>query len=302
MAGDTRPKIVVVGVALLQLRFRVPKLPEPGGDVLASSLQVGLGGSGINVARALSSLGAPIEFVLRRGDGPLDRLAQAELGRLGISVRGEWSDAPSGVTIALVEPSGERSFVSAAGAEGQVGARDLLCADLGHAGFLYVSGYELLSSPDLEETVANLPRRIEVLLDPGPRGASPGSLGRAWRRADLVRMNADEAQARSGTADAKSAAALLSREGPPVVVSTSSGAYLGTQGRALEIAGGEPVTGDTTGAGDAHAAGILAARCSGLSLADAVAAGNRVARASVAGEAFGPGILQALGGGANGLD
>lgn len=279
-----RPDVVVVGVALLELHVHVPALPRSGGDLLASAFRMGLGGSGINVACALQELGCAAEFVLRRGTGPLDRLAQAELRRLGIAARGQRAQGASGVTMALVEPSGERSLVSAAGAEGEVGAEDLRHADLGHARFLYVSGYELLSSKDLEETVAALPARIEVLLDPGPRGASPGKLRRAWGRADVVRMNQQEAQARSGAANPGEAAASLSRGGPRVVVSTPSGAFLGEGGDVCEIAGLGPVEGDTTGAGDAHAAGILAARSRSLSLAEAVAAGNRAARAKVAGE------------------
>ena len=291
MAERTQGTIVVVGVALLQLRFRVPALPKSGGDVLASALEVGLGGSGVNVARTLSQLGAPLEFVLRQGEGPLDRLAQAELRRLGIPVCGERSDGPSGVTVALVEPHGERSLVTAAGVEGEVGSRDLRRADLRASAFLYVSGYELLSSRDLEESVAQLPRRIEVLVDPGPRGAAPGMLERAWRRADIVRMNAAEAIARSGAKDASAAAAALSVEGPAVVVSTRAGAFLGEGGSVREIPGEEPVHGDTTGAGDAHAAGILAGRRLGMPLREAVRTANRVARAKVAGEPLGPSLL-----------
>ncbi len=294
MVGGAERKVIVVGAALLQLHLRVPRLPSSGGDVLAEALQVGLGGSGINVARALSELGAPLEFVLRRGDGPLDRLAQDELHRLGISVCGGHSQRPSGVTMALVEPSGERSLVSAAGAEGEVGAVDLRQADLAHAGFLYVSGYEAISSPDLEPTVAHLPSRIEVLLDPGPRGVQ-GTLQAVWARADIVRMNADEALLRSGAKDARDAAARLSGEGRTVVVSVPDGAYLGQGGDVLKIAGQGPVQGDTTGAGDAQAAGILAGRRLGMPMADAIAAGNRAAHARVAGQRLTPAVLSGMG-------
>lgn len=274
--------IVVIGAALLELRFAVEGLPQPGGDVLAHDFEVRVGGSAVNVARTLQALGSRPLLVLHRGEGPFDRLVGRELARLGLAVAGRRSRRPSGVTVTLVEPSGERSLVSALGAEGSVGAPDLP-RDIAGAQAVYVSGYELLASDDLEAAVAALPDEVLVLLDPGPRGAEQGVLEAAWRRAGVVRLNQAEAVRRSGLADAAAAAAHLGR-GRAVVVSTAEGAYAAQDGAVVAVAGGQRVSRDTTGAGDAHAAGLLAGLTCGMGLRDATAFANRVARRHVLGE------------------
>ncbi len=273
--------VVVVGAALLELRFAVERLPRSGGDVLAHGFEVRVGGSAVNVARTLQALACSPLLVLHRGEGPFDRMVGRELARLGLPVEGRRSRRPSGVTVTLVEPSGERSLVSALGAEGSVGVDDLP-ADVGKACALYVSGYELLASPDLEAAIAALPKGVLVLFDPGPRGAGPGKLQAAWRRADVVRLNEVEAERRTGTKGAAAAAAALERDG--VVVSTAQGAYVKLAGAVTSVAGGERVARDTTGAGDAHAAGLLAGLTRGMDLLAATALANRVARLQVMGE------------------
>ncbi len=274
--------IVVVGAALLELRFAVDRLPASGGDVLAHGFEVRVGGSAVNVARTLLALGCAPLLVLHRGEGPFDRLVGRELGQLGLPVRGRRSRRPSGVTVTLVEPSGERSLVSALGAEVSVGARDLP-PDVGRAKAVYVSGYELLASPDLEAAISALPPGVLVLLDPGPRGAEPGKLQDAWRRADVVRLNLGEAERRSGENGPLAAAEALGRE-RGVVVSTAEGAFLAERGPAVRVGGGERVSRDTTGAGDAHAAGLLAGLTRGLDLLAATRLANSVARRQVLGE------------------
>lgn len=277
--------IVVVGAALLELRFAVDGLPSSGGDVLAHGFEVRVGGSAVNVARTLQALGCLPLLVLHRGEGPFDRMVGRELAQIGLRLRGRRSRRPSGVTVTLVEPSGERSLVSALGAEGSVGAQDLP-ADVGKARAVYVSGYELLASPDLEAAIAALPRHVLVLFDPGPRGAWPGRLQGAWQRADVVRLNQEEAERRSGRKGAAEAAAAIGRT-HDVVVSTADAAYVAVRGEVSRVAGGERVPRDTTGAGDAHAAGLLAGLTHGMDLLAATALANRVARLHVLGEDVG---------------
>jgi len=272
-------RIVVVGAALLELRFTVEHLPTAGDDVLARGLEVRVGGSAVNVARTLKGLGLASLLVIHRGEGPFDRMVGRELARLGLRVQGRRSRRRSGVTVTLVEPSGERSLVSALGVEVSVGALDLP-RDVGRARALYVSGYELAASEDLEAAVAALPPRVLVLMDPGPRGARPGAVGRAWARADVVRLNAREAAERSGEPDPEASARELGRR-RPTVVSTPEGAFAADPDGVRFVAAGRRSTGDTTGAGDAHAAGLLAGLLSGLDLAGATALANQVAREQV---------------------
>lgn len=282
-----RPPVCVIGSVLPDLHFAVDRLPPSGGDVLARSYSLRLGGSAWLVATALKELGVECVVVLRRGTGPLDRFVRNAIAREGIAVRGRVARAPGGVTVTLVEGDGERSLVSAFGAEDGISAEDLRRARVAQADVVYVSGYEVAQSVELDRAIGALPRTVRVVFDPGPRAIRPGAAEGAWQRADVVRLNLLEAQARTGHRGADAARAL--GEGRAAVVSTRVGAYLAVEGAVAEIVGGEPIQGDTTGAGDAHAAGLIAGLVQGLQLATAVELANGTARRRVLGS-LGPDV------------
>lgn len=279
-AGAHLP-VAVIGSVLPDLHFAVERMPASGGDLLAKEFSLRLGGSAWLVATALQELGVDCAIVLRRGTGPLDRYVHAAIARSGIAVHGRIARAPGGVTVTLVEPDGERSLVSAFGAEGCIAPEDIRRARVAEASVAYVSGYETAHSAALDRAVGALPRAVRVVFDPGPRASAAGAAEATWRRADFVRLNLAEAEARTGRRGAEAARAL--GEARVAVVSTHSGAYLAEAGTVSLIPGGGPLTGDTTGAGDAHAAGLIAGIVRGMDLWAAVSLANAAARRRVLG-------------------
>jgi len=134
---------VFAGEAIVDLLMWVPALPERGGDMLAKSSSVQVGG-GFNVMAAAARQGLPVVYAGGHGTGPWGSLVRAALAAEGITVlRPPDPDADTGFDVALVEAGGERTFVTSLGAETlrEPGAWDPVRAGVGDA--VYVSGYGL---------------------------------------------------------------------------------------------------------------------------------------------------------------
>jgi sugar/nucleoside kinase (ribokinase family) len=212
------------------------------------------GGAGGNVAAWLAYAGAEVALVGRVGDDPLAEVALAGLqgaDRRVVRAAGE----RTGVCVVLVGPGGERTMLPDPGANAALAAADLP-DDLFAAGnVLYLSGYTLLRESSRAAALAALARararEMRIALDPAsvaPLKSAPEFA--AWAGAvDLLIANADEAAV---LGDGHAA-----RE---VVVKRGAGGATWTDGaRTAEVAAGHADVLDTTGAGDAFAAGFLSA-------------------------------------------
>jgi sugar/nucleoside kinase (ribokinase family) len=101
--------------------------------------------------------------------------------------------------------------------------------------------------------------------------------------AGLLVPNVPEAEALTALADPEAAARALAERFPEVVVTLGAEGALWTDGGELLRVPAEPVgtVVDSTGAGDAFAAGLLSARLSGAPTEEALRAGCRLAAQAV---------------------
>src|SRR5215472_7285122 len=76
-------RLVFVGEAIVDLLMRVPALPERGGDMLAESAAVEVGG-GFNVMAAAVRQGLPVVYAGGHGTGPWGDMVRAALAAEGI--------------------------------------------------------------------------------------------------------------------------------------------------------------------------------------------------------------------------
>jgi ribokinase len=194
---------------------------------------------------------------------------------------------PTGRCIVLVEPGGERTMLPDAGAN--AGLEEALPDGARH---LHVAGYALLhpgSRPAALGTVSRA-RATGVPFSVDPSSAAPLARVGADRFLDwvegtaLLLPNRAEAAVLAGIEDAEAAArALCTRGIGEVVVKLGAGGALWTDGNAVLRASARPVVAeaDTTGAGDAFAAGLLAARLAGAAPAEALEAGCELAARAV---------------------
>jgi 2-dehydro-3-deoxygluconokinase len=250
-----------------------PPLPlsKLDGPVNKPQFSTEVGGAEANTACMLAALGVPAAWISRVGDDGLGRLVLATLRAHGVDVSAVEidPDRPTGLYIKEIGSSATRLRYyrtgSAASAMGPELAQHPAVRD---ADVLHLSGI----TPALSESCAAL---IDTLLGqrrPGRlvsfdvnwrptlwRGADPQLLLDFARRADLVFVGADEAEAAWGASTPDGIRDLL--RGPAVVVvkqgTEGSTAFHGVsrvQVPALALDVVEP-----TGAGDAFAAGFLAA-------------------------------------------
>src|ERR1700744_5977578 len=110
-------RLIFAGEAIVDLLVRVTALPEGGGDMLAGSAAIEVGG-GFNVMAAAVRQGLPVLYAGGHGTGPWgDRVRDALAGEGIRLLRPADPDADTGFDVALVEHGGERTFVTALGAE-----------------------------------------------------------------------------------------------------------------------------------------------------------------------------------------
>ncbi|GEC29616.1 carbohydrate kinase [Pseudonocardia saturnea] len=257
------------GQVLVDLVMRVPSLPPPGGDVLADDTTM-LPGGGFNVVSAAARAGADVVYAGGHGTGPRGDLVRAALAAEGVGLSAPPApDADTGICVVLVEPSGERTFVTGSGAEiASAGAPPAVRPQ----DVLYVSGYSLLD-PDRAGQVLGGAGQVRdpdgagqatVLLDPGPLVAEipAATWATALARTGVLSCNAREARLLTGTPDLAAAGRELSRRLPDgavvVVRDGAAGCLLVRDGDVENYPAPTVRAVDTTGAGDAHC-GVLAA-------------------------------------------
>jgi sugar/nucleoside kinase (ribokinase family) len=286
-------RLVFAGEAIVDLVMRVPALPERGGDMLAASSSIQVGG-GFNVMVAAARQDLPVVYAGGHGTGPWGDRVRAALAAEGIGVlRTPDPETDTGFDVALVEADGERTFVTSLGAETlrQPGAWDPVRVRAGD--LIYVSGYGLVgldSGAVLGAWAAALPPEALLFAD------IPGTvLGPVLNRSDWWSCNQREAALLTEASEPVEAARRLARRtgrAGVIVRAGPSGCVLALRGPAAAGAvhpglslGDIPAPAvnavDTTGAGDAHTGVFLAGIAAGLPPAAAARRANAAAALTV---------------------
>jgi ribokinase len=248
--------LVVLGDLMVDVVTRVADPLAPGSDTPARISMQG-GGSAANVAAWAAHLGTPVSLVCRVGRDARGRDAVDALRGVDVHVTVDY-ERPTGTCVVLVGPDGERTMLP------DPGANDAPLGEIPLGKHLHVVGYALLRDGPRASALAAIERAqaagMTVSVDPSSWALlRPGAIPAV----DLLLPNEREAS-------------LV--EGEMVVKLGAGGARWGD----LDVAA-EPVdVVDTTGAGDAFAAGFLGARLEGADRRESLEAGCRVAALAVA--------------------
>ncbi len=277
MAGS----IVCVGDLMVDVLARLPGPLAVGSDTPAR-VRFLQGGSAANTACWLAWLGVPVLFAGRVGDDPAGRDAVAALHTAGVASRVAVDpELPTGACIVLVGPDGERTMVPSAGANGALVPADL-AGLLGPADHLHLSGYSLLHEGSRPAALAVLEQARAVGAGISVDAASAAPIRAVgWRTmlgwlpaGTLLIANAAELAALTERADP---AELVGRSLIVVVKDGPDGARIADRSGVRRVGTVRAPVLDSTGAGDAFAAGLLAACRAGADLDAAASEGNRVA-------------------------
>ncbi len=279
--------VIVLGDVMVDVVARADGPLAHASDT-AAQITSGGGGSAANTAAWLVDAGVPACLIGRVGDDDAGRGQVAALQQAGIDVRVAIDpQAPTGTCVVIVEPGGERTMLPDRGANLALCPADVPAEVFAGAAHLHVSGYALLHAGPRQAALAALARaraaRMTTSVDPSSaaplRALGAAAFLRLVAGVDLLLPNIDEAEVLTGERDPTVAAAALARlSGAEVVVSCgAAGAVRSLRGETLHApAAPQPVV-DTTGAGDAFAAGLIAARLSGAEPAAALASANALA-------------------------
>ncbi|MCW8114121.1 hypothetical protein [Yersinia intermedia] len=120
------------------------------------------------MARALCRLDVPVVNGMSVGEGDWGRVIETATNELGLYIllRDELRD--KGWRLALVEPHGERTFVTIMGCEAHWDLSQLMPLPLTPETVVYANGYELVGEA-LHEWLVCLPVNQCRVIDPGPR-------------------------------------------------------------------------------------------------------------------------------------
>lgn len=283
-------RILCIGDAALDVIVKMQTEINVGSDT-TSHISMHGGGAAANTATWLSELGHSVYFSCRLGDDAAGHAISSEFDLWKIEHRKQFlENEKTGVVVVLVDNKGERTMFPDSGANSGISESDL--PSLHGFDAAYLSGYSLFnpaSTSGVLQMVNQIKKAsIPLIFDPASVGTMM-SFGR--ERAieklapmDIAIMNEDEARYIADCHSLHDALQYITSIVPIAVIKT------GSSGAIAQIRGEKPVTShidainavDTTGAGDAFAAGFIPVWLHSKDLLTSMNAGNEVARRCVA--------------------
>ena len=273
--------VLVVGSYNAGLTVYGPRLPRPGETVVGDGFDAGPGGKGANQAIGARRLGADVTFVTKLGDDLFGRQARAVLTAEGLP---EWGiltgQAATGVAFILVDAAAENMIAIAPGANLELAPADVLTLgeQVRDAGIVLV---QLECEASLAVGIAAWARDTgkRAILNPAPARELSAAELKAF---EIITPNETELHALAdsagtgGDGPAEQAAALVRAGVPNVVVTLGQDGALWASPDGVRTFPAPVVRAvDTTGAGDAFNAGLVAALARGDSLPEAIGYGCR---------------------------
>lgn len=274
---------VVVGDVMMDVSAVIDADIAYASDTPAS-ISLVPGGAAANTASWMALNGHDVTLVGCVGADPFGRALKPLLRDAGVRLALREGRLATGACIVLVDRHRERTMLPDHGANGELTLADVdphLTAD----SHLHMSGYTLLN-PQTQEVALEacaLARARGATISLDPASAAPLAQQRdlvrdLLPRIDLLLANEDEARVLSGQATAEAALRELRNRTPVVVIKLGGDGVLAADSVATLQLPARPVyCTDTTGAGDAFAAGFLPAWLEGAGLQASLDRGQEVA-------------------------
>ncbi len=141
----------------------------PDGPLVAdadtpATIRFSAGGQAANVAAWASALGARSRLICKRGTDVSSELAIAELARYGVEICGPVAVGPGGVVVSVRDTRGQRTMASDRGVAALLDRSELDPSWMQSCDVLHVSGYCLLHEPMADAAIeaARYARRVTV--------------------------------------------------------------------------------------------------------------------------------------------
>lgn len=249
------------------------------------------GGAAANVASWLAFNKTPSYLVLRIGDDSAGQTLITELDTHGVEHSSRViPNMNTGVVVVIVGREGERTMFPDSGANSGLGLSDL--PELSQFSGVYLSAYSLINTESragvLEIIAAIKAQGLPIILDPATVGVLMEvgvSVASQWLDfIDTIILNEEESHFLTGEKNPVEAAAKLLEHVNTVVIKRGSNGALGQVrgGQLIQVEAKRTNVVNTTGAGDAFAAGFISIWADNGPLIDALESGADLAAECVA--------------------
>ncbi len=299
---DMKP-IICLGILVADVVGRpVSEIPAPGRLTLVEDMGLYTGGCAVNTATALARLGLPVEVIGKVGTDAFGDFVIQAMTRRGISAGGIKRDANAGTsaTMVMVGPDGERRFIHYIGANARLSLADIDLQQVGRASILHIAGALVLPGMDGEPTAQLLQQArragVTTFMDTvwDATGRWMELLKPCLPHLDYFIPSLPEAVALTGQEDPYAAARALLDEGVGTVgikMDVHGCLVLTQKGEHIRMPAYQVQAIDSTGAGDAFAAGFIAGVWFGWPLVQVARFANALGALCVTGVGASGGVL-----------
>jgi sugar/nucleoside kinase (ribokinase family) len=287
MDSTHTPQVIVLGDVITDIIARQTEDFISAADT-RTKIDIRAGGSAANLAAWLATTGLKVHFVGRVGRDPFGFFHQEELGKLGIVPHLSFdSQHSTGSSVILVDhATGERHMLTDRGANQYLSPEDIPWKLFSRENCFHLSGYSLLEGSSREVALQMLEKArqvgMKISVDPSAtsllREIGPQQFLNWTKGAQLCFPNLEEGQLLSGEASPEAVARFLAEwYGEVALKRGREGSIWLKKGQPAIFMPSLPVkVVDSTGAGDAFAAGFLAEWLKGAPALEDLAAGTRL--------------------------
>jgi len=261
--------VVGLGAINLDTIYQVENVLIDGESVVREQRQAG-GGSAANTLYGLAKLGVTCGIVGAVGGDTVATMVLQELGSVGVNVSrvAVKRDAPTGEALCLSDAHNNRSIYILPGANSKLTRDDIPFDLLSSARLVHISSFiDPIQKQVTKAVVRALPPEVILSFSPGSIYAREGIRGleEIVSRSNILFINREELQMLTGS-DIPDGAKTLTDIGCLTVVVTLGGgdspvaAYIRDGDQAFMVSAPRPrrfTAVDSTGAGDAFAAGYI---------------------------------------------
>ncbi|MDN6409343.1 MAG: ribokinase [Tetragenococcus halophilus] len=259
--------VIVMGAIDMDMYVHVDEFPKYGENIQAKGLDQKVGGKGANQAVAVAKQGVKQALIGSVGNDDLGKQILDTLDQQGVKTGSivNKNDVQTGIAIAVVDHTGENTFMVILGANMALKAEEAEQAMEPIEAKIFLLNLETSQESVLAALKAAKKKKMYVVLDPAPEGSY---FEEALQYADLVTPNQQETERITGMSvntvdDAKKAAKWIAAQGVPDVIvklgSNGSVLYESKKDRYTIIEATKVKTVNTVGAGDVFA-GVLASK------------------------------------------
>ena len=221
-------------------------------------------GGAYNIAYTLNILGVNPILVGKVGNDIFGRIFRELINDQNIeNYIFEDRDNPTGILISIIDSSGERSFITARGANDNLTIDEISVINKLEYGYLYVSGYSFRDSTQRSSYLyaMELSKDSTIIFDPASYDVINNNRSvilKALELTDILSCNEKEAICLTNTNNINNSALILSEMVPLVIIRLGSKGCMICSNKEIKYIPTQKVQSiDTTGAGDAFTSALI---------------------------------------------